>query len=128
MLIFIIRICYLVIFFSIASQVMTRQLPRSQIVNENSNIDLTCESDGWPRAEFKWYKGSVELSDDGIKYSIQDSEVYVDGIIRVKSVMTIYNVDRKEADKYLCKAESVVNSAESSTDLIVNCKYITTTL
>ena len=110
--------------FSSAPQVMTTPLPTLTGVNENNNIDITCESDGWPEAEITWYKGSSELSDEGSEYySIRNSEEPLkDGTVRAKSVLTWFKVNRDKADTYTCKAKSDVNSVESSTQLVVRCK------
>ena len=103
-----------------APQVLTLPLPASSIAKEDDPISLTCESDGWPKAEIKWYWDTMQLHHDGDKYSIQTSEERFDnGIIRVKSVLSIDFLSRDEADIYSCKAESVVNSVKSSTELIV---------
>ena len=94
-------------------------------MNENNNILLTCEADGRPKAEITWYRGAVQLLHDGTKYSIQDSQVSVlNGISRTRSELTVLKVNRVEAGTYTCKAQNVVNIAESSTQLVVRCKYI----
>ena len=104
---------------------ISTKLPGSSVVIENDNIDLTCVSDGWPKAEITWYKGDVQLLDDGSKYAIQKSdETLRNGCMRMKSVLTLLEVKRDAAGRYTCKAKNIVNSAESSTDLVVRCKYI----
>ena len=105
---------------------MTTQLPASTVVNENSNIDLTCESKGYPKGVFKWYKGAVEMKHDGSKYFIQYSlKSLENGIISVKSVLTVLKVNRnEEGDRYKCKVRTSVNEVESSTQLAVRCKYM----
>ena len=103
---------------------MAIPLPLSTFVKENNNISLTCVSDGWPRVDITWYRETEQLMNERGKYSIQTSEENEDGIIRVKSVLTVFQVSRHEAGTYTCKSESVVCSAESSTELIVRCKCV----
>ena len=93
-------------------------------MNENNDIDLTCESDGRPKGEIKWFKGAVQLFNDENKHLIQDSSGSLqDDIIRIKSVLTLLKVSRSDADLYTCKAEDVAYAGESSTQLVVRCKY-----
>ena len=92
-------------------------------MNENNNIALTCESDGRPKGEIKWFKGGVQLFHDENRHLIQDSsDSLQDDIIRIKSVLTLIRVSRKDADLYTCKAEDVAYAGESSTQLVVRCK------
>ena len=105
---------------------MKSKLPSSTFVREHRHIDLTCESDGWLRANITWYKNNVQLPLDKNKYSIKNSEVRV---TTIRSVLTVFNVSRdEEADTYMCAVQSNAGALNDSTQLVVICKFIVSVL
>ena len=90
--------------------------PTNKTVNEGNNVTFQCRATGNPSPTLSWTKdGSTINQNSNNTVLSQDNET-----------LTITNVKRGDAGKYVCNAKNKIDSISASAYLDVQCKYKTT--
>lgn len=99
--------------------------PTISVVNDASKT-LVCNVNARPTPTIKWFHNGVELSSDGVNYTI--AEVSTTGSCQsssIESTLTISNIEVDDAGSILCSAsieKSTTHYLNQSTDLVVECE------
>ena len=85
-----------------------------------ANLVLTCIATASPQPNITWYKDGVELMMGG-QVSVTSSEV---GERVLESTLTVSSPFLEGIGTYTCVAENVVDTANSTAEVVVFCKSL----
>ena len=114
------------LFFIVPPNITTPVNNSTRVIDEGTNITLTCESTGIPSPVIIWSRTNGAINDSQ-RVSVGDSVTGLFGMGNVTKVsvsLTILNASREDRGMYTCSASNSAGSDSSSSFITVLCKIV----
>ena len=88
---------------------------------------LTCIGYGKPSPSISWQRNGENLTDSSLKFTVTETNVLIENIVFVKSVLLLCNVSELNSGDYTCTADNAVQEPSSENfSVTVQCKFTLT--
>ena len=101
-------LCCIINFLTVAPKILLTS--QTKLAGEKQNVSVVWTATGQPQPDITWFKGRFKA--DGALPPGRNG-VTVDG------ALTIFNVEKKGRETYVCKAENILGAASDMTQLMV---------
>ena len=88
------------------------------------SVLLTCIAYGKPSPSISWQRNGENLTDSSLKFRVTETNVLVEDIVFVKSVLLLCNVSELNSGDYSCTADNAIQGSSSDNfSVTVQCKF-----
>lgn len=98
--------------------------PDDVVIPAGDSVLLTCIGYGMPVPSISWQKNGENLTDSSLKFTVTETNVFVEDTVFVKSVLLLCNVSDLDSGNYTCIADNTIQRPSTETFSVrVQCKF-----